>query len=79
MKYEDFQDNAGYAKDKECFTEEFNKQMLLFCVRESDGVVDVEDVEACARSHLNKPGEHRSPVDSIQLNWKLNLLCACLP
>ena len=25
MKCEDFQDDAGYAKDKECFTEEFNK------------------------------------------------------
>ena len=27
--------------------------MFSFCVRESDGVVDVEDVDACARSHLN--------------------------
>ena len=25
MKYEDFQDSAGHAKDEECFTEEFNK------------------------------------------------------
>jgi len=25
MKYEDFQDSAGYVKDKECFTEEFNE------------------------------------------------------
>ena len=28
--------------------------MFLFCVRESDGVVDVEDVDACAGSHLNR-------------------------
>ena len=26
---------------------------FLFCVLESDGVVDVEDVDACAGSHLN--------------------------
>jgi len=26
---------------------------FLFCVRECDGVVDVEDVDACASSHLN--------------------------
>ena len=26
---------------------------FLFCVRESDGVVDVEGVDACAGSHLN--------------------------